>query len=438
MSVRQYIGARYVPKFADPITWSLERSYEPLTIVMYQGSSYTSKIPVPANTPLTDDTYWVLTGNFNGQLEQVMAEIQEVAGTVEDLANDMTSLRKYRNIILIGDSYGTTNGGTAIIGTPLPDVVQTYLGLPNAQFHSRFQNGAGFGNGVFTTEINAVISSLSADEKDDVTDVYFIGGWNDESNRVTEAQFNTGVQACETAVRTNLPNAMLHVALLAHSNYLNKQHILTTRDWYDGLATRGWSCIKNLRYCLLDPSLMDSAGNHPNQTGVNAIAKYLVDAILNGEANVNYQFLIPASDINSAEGMRNNFASVAGTTIIFRVCNGLTSVMFYSNINNSAVIFTDSGEDAPRNVTFNGTQLTFATMENKIAGFYSNLAIPVGVTYLTEDGETISGAANVIITNNQIRIANPFIPSSNWVGTTKSCKGFIMASGYGVVDSFIV
>ena len=45
---RQYIGARYVPKFADPVIWNKALSYEAMTIVTYLGNSFTSKKPVPA------------------------------------------------------------------------------------------------------------------------------------------------------------------------------------------------------------------------------------------------------------------------------------------------------------------------------------------------------------------------------------------------------
>ena len=40
---RQYIGARYVPKFAEPVEWDSTRSYEALTIVTHNNHSYTSK-----------------------------------------------------------------------------------------------------------------------------------------------------------------------------------------------------------------------------------------------------------------------------------------------------------------------------------------------------------------------------------------------------------
>ena len=48
MATRQYIGARYVPKFATPTEWNNSLSYEGLTIVTHLGNSFTSKKPVPA------------------------------------------------------------------------------------------------------------------------------------------------------------------------------------------------------------------------------------------------------------------------------------------------------------------------------------------------------------------------------------------------------
>ena len=56
MSVTQYIGARYVPLFADPLTWDITKAYEALTIVYYQGNSFTSRQAVPAGIDITNDT----------------------------------------------------------------------------------------------------------------------------------------------------------------------------------------------------------------------------------------------------------------------------------------------------------------------------------------------------------------------------------------------
>ena len=76
MGVTQYIGARYVPVMADPIEWSNAKSYEPLTIVTYQGDSYTSRQFVPVGIQITNDSYWACTGNYNAQIEQYRQEVR--------------------------------------------------------------------------------------------------------------------------------------------------------------------------------------------------------------------------------------------------------------------------------------------------------------------------------------------------------------------------
>lgn len=87
MAVTQYIGARYVPLFADPLQWDGNTAYEPLTIVYDGGNSYTSRQYVPAGTPLTDTNFWALTGNYNAQIEQYRAEVQTFDGRIAQNAN---------------------------------------------------------------------------------------------------------------------------------------------------------------------------------------------------------------------------------------------------------------------------------------------------------------------------------------------------------------
>ena len=83
MSVTQYVGARYVPLFANPIDWDITKAYEPLTIVYYQGNSYTSKQSVPTGTDINNETYWALTGNYNAQIEQYRAEVTAAKNEVD-------------------------------------------------------------------------------------------------------------------------------------------------------------------------------------------------------------------------------------------------------------------------------------------------------------------------------------------------------------------
>ena len=81
-TVREYIGARYVPVFANPLEWSDTRGYEPLTIVLHQGNSYTSMQAVPTGIDIGNTAFWALTGNYNAQVEAYRAEVQQYQQTV--------------------------------------------------------------------------------------------------------------------------------------------------------------------------------------------------------------------------------------------------------------------------------------------------------------------------------------------------------------------
>jgi hypothetical protein len=91
-----YIGNRYVPVFADPVEWDNLRIYEPLTIVTYQGTSYTSKKAVPAGIALSNTEYWVATGNYNAQVEQYRQEVAALSDEVDQFEADVNAeMAKY-------------------------------------------------------------------------------------------------------------------------------------------------------------------------------------------------------------------------------------------------------------------------------------------------------------------------------------------------------
>lgn len=76
MSVREYVGARYVPIIAGE--WDNTHTYEPLMVVTYQGASYTSRQYVPAGIEITNESYWVLSANYNAQVEMYRQEVRNL------------------------------------------------------------------------------------------------------------------------------------------------------------------------------------------------------------------------------------------------------------------------------------------------------------------------------------------------------------------------
>ena len=91
---QQYIGARYVPVFAEPIEWDINKPYESLTIVTYQGNSYTSKCAVPGGTEITNTRYWAKTGDYNAQVAEYRAAVGDLSTQVTGFAKDNAEFRE--------------------------------------------------------------------------------------------------------------------------------------------------------------------------------------------------------------------------------------------------------------------------------------------------------------------------------------------------------
>ena len=112
---RQYVGARYVPIFGrrneDNIDWDNSGAYEPLTIVLYNGDSYTSKRYVPAGVDISDTDYWVITGRYNAQVEQYRQEVLGFSDRIDQNADDIDSLGS----IIPSSEFDSTNTVKAYI-----------------------------------------------------------------------------------------------------------------------------------------------------------------------------------------------------------------------------------------------------------------------------------------------------------------------------------
>lgn len=76
-----YIGQRYVPKIDG--VWDIKNDYEGLTVVLWEGNSYTSKKHVPAGIDILNEEYWVSTGNYNAQVENYRKEVKDLKTETE-------------------------------------------------------------------------------------------------------------------------------------------------------------------------------------------------------------------------------------------------------------------------------------------------------------------------------------------------------------------
>lgn len=148
-----YIGARYVPKIVGE--WSADVAYEPLTVVLYQGTSYTSITYVPKGIIPGDNTqqYWALTGNYNAQVEMYRQDVEKVKLELNELkqnitysfetAQDMKLFTQFEdgNIILTNGYLAPNDNGEAIyVVQPLnPNIERPYI-LLNSNLMAVMQN----------------------------------------------------------------------------------------------------------------------------------------------------------------------------------------------------------------------------------------------------------------------------------------------------------
>lgn len=84
---RQYVGARYVPKMSGE--WNKALSYEALCVVTYMGNSFTSKIPVPPNIDIKNESYWVNTGNYNAQVDGYRNDVKKLESKIYYVTPEM-------------------------------------------------------------------------------------------------------------------------------------------------------------------------------------------------------------------------------------------------------------------------------------------------------------------------------------------------------------
>src|SRR5699024_1849121 len=84
-----YIGHRYVPLLVGE--WDKSIQYEGLSIVTFKGASYTSKKMTPAGIDIENEEYWVITGNYDAQVEYYRQEVKRVS---DDLAQAKIDLNQ--------------------------------------------------------------------------------------------------------------------------------------------------------------------------------------------------------------------------------------------------------------------------------------------------------------------------------------------------------
>lgn len=329
-----YIGNRYVPVFANPVEWDNLRIYEPLTIVTYQGTSYTSKKAVPAGIALSNTEYWVATGNYNAQVEQyseqvaqyatqveefkteLEGEMQQISSSVDtlsgkfpitnsDIANNAVDISKMnaparrsvrensitmtKKVVMVGDSY------VHLPNKPSFDVVLPTIAT-NWDCHIYGDNGAAFSfpgadGHTFTDLVNIAYTDLG-DEASDIDYLILCGGRNEaggvDSDRRPVSNLDALVEAWCLNAHTKFPNTKIIVFpclydwKLPNPNLMKVYEIMTQVCRVNNVSV-ATGCFS---WGVGDIELYNYPNDiHPNQDGSIMMCKMIYDAVQNNNMN---------------------------------------------------------------------------------------------------------------------------------------------------------
>ena len=337
MATRQYIGARYVIKVyensqtAGSAEWEANTSYEPLTMVTYQNSSYLSKKAVPASigNPASNGGYWAVTGAYNGQIAQLQSDVQNLSDTLTDVAtyvnNDKIGSKKNETAIFFGDSYLSGTGSTGNnkgIFYYLKDLFK------NAYKYSGSGTGfidydGGHSADTFLTQLNTAIND-SAFDNDDITEIYIVGAFGESrafvsASRTSSTYINnetTAIATFATNARTAFPNLKRIYYINAESHKYNAcsgggittyfydtfnaptliERIFNTNN----IINLGWVGY----YIAYVTAMFSSDGYHPNDAGYVALTNAIIRK-LQGSLEVPLFVQTDTLDIGSFTGINN-------------------------------------------------------------------------------------------------------------------------------------
>lgn len=287
-----YTGMRYVPVFADPPEWSSANSYEPLEIVIHEGNSYTSKTYVPVGIDISNSAYWVLTGNYNAQVEQYRQEVLAFDGRITKNTNDIAAVKTVADnlesrvgteFIVIGDSWSDTDPSTTTY-IKWPMTFQQYTRM---NIHNYARNGASVvgstpdpgKSGNFLGQVNKAIGDTSFDHSR-VELIVIMGGVNDYRSGRAFSEVADAWVGHIASLTAAFPKARI-------VSFLNYQIFLSRNEWnWTNLAKR---IIRERSGCPVHSMIGWVSGSqfiedkvHPNDAGYRQLCSNMIACCFGG------------------------------------------------------------------------------------------------------------------------------------------------------------
>lgn len=231
--------------------------------------------------------------NSTQEFEDVGLLGSDVDAEINDLRSDIANVSNkviHKNILLISDSYGADDSAG---GTSWETIVANRLTDRNVDKY--YWGGHAFGDPTYS--LPDKIATIPA--SDSVDYILILCGAND-GNRlyaedITTTDIGDGISAAVTTMRTNFPNAEIHIGFVGrYRNAAKFNAYRNARNAYkDRCLSIGVTFADNFEYILHDRNLLNSTDLvHPTAEGSALIGNYAIQYILNGSINVTYRGLL--------------------------------------------------------------------------------------------------------------------------------------------------
>ena len=199
-----------------------------------------------------------------------------------------------KKYIFLGDSYGTGQNELEEQTNPWTNLVPQYLGLSQNHFIANSSNGSGFNHGkTFLAQLQEVANSI--ENKNEITDIVIIGGYNDRYHTVEEIK--NAMSIFFEYAKSTFPFAKCKLACVGWSRVYDTRQSIANKSLtaYTQCGQFGCEYLKNTEFILHDYSLFSNDKYHPNQNGQNELSRYLADAIINGSCEIVRGFVTPTN-----------------------------------------------------------------------------------------------------------------------------------------------
>lgn len=346
MSVRQYIGARYMPKFVG--VYDNTQAYDVLDVVDNGlGTSYIARIPTPPNTPLTDTSHWMVYGsssgavldlqarvtslenddvaikasilNIGGQVATNTGNIADNTGDITDIKQNMEYLGVVNKVIFVGDSFLVRNDNN------IATAIMSDMGIPSADAVISCLGSTGFAHAnTGTTFLTLLQNVADTFVKSEVSHIFFIAGGNDYAE--TDVDINNAINTCINYIKATFPNATTYISFCAGCLQSTK-----IREYARACKAYQIACLNHdsVRFCegvqyiqrSRPGSYFDSDGVHPTAEGGIAIGHGIAECVKHGCIVPTYFYtqsdVLPSRSMyfnyNGSQVMAwtNNYATIA-------------------------------------------------------------------------------------------------------------------------------